>query len=139
MLTLPLKKTGVLPRPFCFHDSFVEVRGAWCVASGSGRLLSSVRFRRPCFAINKDGDQPTDLIGFYQSRKWQKLRAAILRRDKYMCRECRKYGRMREATTVHHIKHLEDFPELAYAPDNLISLCAACHNKQHPEKGGRKV
>lgn len=42
---------------------------------------------------------------------------------------------MREAKTVHHIKHLEDAPELAFEDSNLISLCYSCHNKAHPEKG----
>lgn len=73
---------------------------------------------------------------FYKSRAWQRKREAILRRDKYICQNCKRYGRNTEATTVHHIKHLEDAPELALANDNLVSLCAACHNKLHPEKGG---
>lgn len=41
---------------------------------------------------------------------------------------------MREAAVVHHIKHVDEFPELAYTDSNLISLCDACHNKAHPEK-----
>ena len=74
----------------------------------------------------------------YKSAKWKRKRAAILRRDKYLCQECKKYGRCREAVTVHHIKHADTNPELAYADGNLESLCQACHNKKHPEKGGRK-
>lgn len=73
----------------------------------------------------------------YTSKKWKRKRAVILRRDNYLCTECRKYGRKRQATTVHHIKHADEYPELAYNNDNLTSLCAACHNKEHPEKGGR--
>jgi len=38
------------------------------------------------------------------------------------------------ATEVHHIAHVDTAPELAWDLDNLISLCHACHNKQHPEK-----
>ena len=72
---------------------------------------------------------------FYLTPRWQRKRAAILRRDKYLCQECKRYGRMREAKTVHHIKHLEDAPELAFEDSNLISLCYSCHNKMHPEKG----
>ena len=72
---------------------------------------------------------------FYLTPRWQRKRAAILRRDKYQCQECRRYGRMREAKEVHHIKHLKDYPELAFDDNNLISLCSACHRKMHPEKG----
>lgn len=39
-----------------------------------------------------------------------------------------------EASTVHHIKHVDERPELAFTDDNLISLCTGCHNKAHPEK-----
>lgn len=72
--------------------------------------------------------------GFYDSAAWSRIRARRLRYDKYQCQECRKYGRLIEATEVHHIKHLEDAPELALDFNNLVSLCHKCHNKQHPEK-----
>ena len=39
---------------------------------------------------------------------------------------------------VHHIKPRRDYPELALVDSNLISLCDECHNKMHPEKGGRR-
>ena len=76
---------------------------------------------------------------FYTSSAWKKKRSMILRRDKYLCQNCKRYGRQRQATMVHHIKHYEDAPELALTDSNLISLCSDCHNKAHPEKaGGRK-
>ena len=72
----------------------------------------------------------------YKSGKWKRKRRSILKRDKFLCQECKKYGRRRDAQTVHHIKAVELFPELAFVGNNLISLCNACHNKAHPEKGG---
>ena len=75
----------------------------------------------------------------YNSAKWERKRKSILRRDGYMCRECKRYGRRVPATTVHHIKHADEFPELFYSDDNLISLCASCHNKAHPEKGSKST
>lgn len=74
----------------------------------------------------------------YKSRRWKHKRAQILRWDGYLCQECREYGRMTQATTVHHIQHVEDHPELAYNDDNLVSLCEKCHNKAHPEKGNKQ-
>ena len=84
-------------------------------------------------------DMIIDPNTFYRSKRWEKLRASVLRRDGYMCQECRRYGRMRQAQTVHHIKHLDEYPELAYDPKNLKSVCAACHNKLHPEKGIKSI
>ena len=71
---------------------------------------------------------------FYLSTTWKAKREAILCRDGYMCQECKRYGKQRQATTVHHKKHFDEYPELALDNDNLISLCEACHNKAHPEK-----
>lgn len=75
-----------------------------------------------------------NIQNFYKSTRWKKKRRAILRRDKYMCQECARYGRKVERREVHHIKFLEEYPELAFDNDNLISLCHACHNAKHPEK-----
>lgn len=70
----------------------------------------------------------------YKSKRWELKRKHILKRDGYMCQWCKRYGRRVDAMVVHHIKHADEYPELAYDDDNLISLCAACHNKAHSEK-----
>ena len=70
----------------------------------------------------------------YKSRRWIRFRAAVLRRDGYQCQRCRRYGRIRQATEVHHIRHVDEYPEMAFTPENCVSLCHACHNAQHPEK-----
>lgn len=74
----------------------------------------------------------------YKTKKWNKKRAIILRRDGYKCQWCKRYGKNVEATTVHHIKHADEYPELEFEDSNLISLCASCHNKAHPEKPGKR-
>lgn len=79
---------------------------------------------------------------FYKSKKWRRARAQALERDHYICQDCmaaKRRGakiRPRSATVVHHIKSVEERPDLKLELDNLISLCAECHNKRHPEKGG---
>ncbi len=35
---------------------------------------------------------------------------------------------------VHHIKHLQDYPELALTDSNLMPLCFDCHKEMHPEQ-----
>ena len=74
----------------------------------------------------------------YNSRRWRHKRKEILRRDGYLCQHCKRYGKQVQAVTVHHIKHADEYPELAYTNDNLESLCNACHNKEHPEKANGK-
>lgn len=94
------------------------------------------------FKNNFGGEQQTmaqtEPKSFYKSKRWQIKRQQILRRDRYLCVECSKYGRRVDATTIHHIKPLEHFPELAFVSGNLVSLCEKCHNRMHPEKGGTR-
>ena len=84
-------------------------------------------------------DKKTD--PFYKSKAWRALRAVALQRDHYLCQDCmaaKARGEMvrpRPATVVHHILSIEARPDLSLALDNLVSLCDACHNKRHPEKG----
>ena len=68
---------------------------------------------------------------FYKSKKWKTKRQSILRRDEYLCRECKRYGKTTPATTVHHILPLEQRPDLKLNSQNLISLCNECHNQMH--------
>jgi 5-methylcytosine-specific restriction protein A len=71
---------------------------------------------------------------FYKSTIWEKKRLEILQRDNFECQICKEEGGFAPATTVHHILHLENRPDLALDDDNLLSVCAACHNREHPEK-----
>ena len=80
------------------------------------------------------------MSNFYESGKWKRKRAKILKRDEYICQECKRYGRHDpdglpvRATIVHHIKEYEQYPELGLEDNNLISLCVGCHNKRHPDR-----
>lgn len=73
----------------------------------------------------------------YKTARWVSLRKRILRRDKYLCQNCKRYGRRVEATTVHHIYPLSEYDEYKYCAWNLISLCSACHNKMHDRDSDR--
>lgn len=73
---------------------------------------------------------------FYGRSAWEKKRAAIMRRDKYQCRICARYGKHKEARLVHHIIPTEERPELRLTDWNLISLCVSCHEKMHDRDTG---
>ena len=67
----------------------------------------------------------------YKSKRWLRLRQRILKRDGYMCQESKRYGRMVEANTVHHVFPVSRFPEYQWCEWNLISLSHAAHNRMH--------
>ena len=74
---------------------------------------------------------------FYHSRRWERVRGSILRRDGYMCQESKRFGKMVQANTVHHIFPREQYPQYAWAAWNMISLCADQHNRMHYRDDGR--
>lgn len=71
---------------------------------------------------------------FYWTKEWRRLRKKRLAYDRYECQVCKRQGKITKANTVHHIKHTTTHPELALTFSNLESICATCHNKEHPEK-----
>nr|WP_279327367.1 HNH endonuclease signature motif containing protein [Chelativorans petroleitrophicus] len=54
------------------------------------------------------------------------MRFQALRRDGWKCVECGARGRLE----VDHVKPVRDRPDLAFALDNLQSLCVACHSRK---------
>lgn len=102
----------------------VTPHGLWAV--GIPAVLCIVRISGDWMPTNK----------FYGTSKYKAWREKVMKRDKYLCQECARYGRRTEATVAHHIKHLDEYPELRYSVANGMALCAACHSKAHPEKGG---
>ena len=83
-------------------------------------------------------------IKHYDTARHQRWRAAVLRRAGYICQECARYGRRTPqglpvpATVAHHIQTVEEHPQLRLDVNNGEALCDSCHNKRHPEKGGRR-
>lgn len=85
------------------------------------------------------------IIEFYKSDDWLELRADVLEAFHNECQECLKRGKVTHAECVHHVNEVRKKPQLAlsrYYTDrhgeeqfNLVPLCNACHNMQHPEKG----
>ena len=72
-----------------------------------------------------------DRDAFYDSPKWLRIRSRILRRDKYMDAEAKRYGIAKPAEIVHHIFPKNEYPEYAFSEWNLISLSRKTHNEMH--------
>ena len=86
-------------------------------------MISKLMYNKPA------KKNPLKKSGFYQGRPWRKVRSIALQRDHYLCQHCLQQKRFTPATDVHHIKPLEDFPELGLDLDNLTSLCWRCHEQ----------
>ena len=68
---------------------------------------------------------------FYNSKRWLRLRAAVLQRDGYECQLAKMQGKHEPAVTVHHIFPRSQFPEYQWCDWNLISLSLPAHNMMH--------
>lgn len=94
------------------------------------------RYNRISQSIKRD-----ERIAIYSSTKWQKLRLAKLQ-DQPLCEMCLKNDIITPATQVHHIKSFMDYNgterlKYAYKLDNLMSICAVCHQKIHNGKSNK--
>jgi len=73
-------------------------------------------------------------IKFYKDAYWRNyITPRILRRDGNECVECKKEGKLSikqqgKKLDIHHIKELEEYPELAYEESNLETVCVHHHN-----------
>lgn len=71
---------------------------------------------------------------FYDDGYWKYyLSKKILKRDNNECQECKREGKLTikqhgKKLDVHHIKELEQYPELAYEESNLETVCVHHHN-----------
>lgn len=89
----------------------------------------------------KDCIKKDDMHPFYVRKEWKKKRIEIIKRDHFECCECKRKGIIKvlrlksvdreERAYVHHMKHLEDYPELALVDSNLETLCFNCHEQKH--------
>ncbi len=79
---------------------------------------------------------------------WAHARDAARARDGGRCRQCGAPEREGKAHDVHHLRPFREFgyvpgenrnDRLANAPDNLITLCAACHHRAETARGTRSA
>ena len=65
----------------------------------------------------------------YEGSRWKKKSRHILRLDGYKCQVAKMYGRTEEATIVHHIYPVKEYPQYEWDDWNLISVSRGSHNK----------
>jgi len=71
----------------------------------------------------------------YNTDRWHKLRASKLMRSP-LCEVCLSKGVITPAFHIHHIDSFMNYEgmkrkEVAYNPDNLMSICEQCHSRKH--------
>ena len=85
-------------------------------------------------------------VGFYDTGSWRQKRKEVLKKLNRECQLCKQHGRHSRAVIVHHVYHLDEFPQwglLEFVSDpvtgerrrNLLPVCRNCHETEcHPER-----
>ena len=132
--------------PHCAYAARVRKTPTALCAECSCPLTSTSKYcSRRCMYVHLSGSGSPRWRGGHskmRGSKWEAIRRTIKRRDGAKCRHCgisqqesrAKYG---QGLHVHHIKPFHDCESEAAAnhPDNLITLCRACHLKTEPKAG----
>lgn len=96
-----------------------------CVEPGCAGFAKE---RGRCAEHLQERRQETRSVGrklkIYGTRRWKATRRAVLSRDRYTCRSCKKFG-----NEVDHIVPLAQ-NGAPYAMSNLQTLCKACHSRK---------
>lgn len=76
---------------------------------------------------------------FYKNKRWQRKREVVLRKNEYLCKESKQYGRHVAAEVVHHIYPRDKYPELAYEEWNLLPVTNKIHNTFHDRENDEVI
>ena len=76
---------------------------------------------------------------FYGLQAWKDLRRQALIRDQHRCTQCKASVAKKRSSRVDHIIPRRQNPGLQLELSNLRTLCVACDNARHSEKGRRGV
>jgi len=82
-------------------------------------------------AIDRYFAATADYSWFYKTKRWQRKRLVVLKRDEFRCREAARFGQVVEANTVHHCIPITERPDLKQDERNLISLSEENHERMH--------
>ena len=72
---------------------------------------------------------------YLKSQEWRALRKVVLKRDNYKCVDCNikgisKWNPNGPKLQVHHL-HYDGIETMTFTPDQLVSVCPACHDIRH--------
>ena len=94
-----------------------------------------------CEAHQRVGWQPARERGTRQQRgygaRWERLRAAVMRRDDYLCQSCYRQGNLTPAKDVDHIRPKSKGG--ADSLENLQALCRDCHKAKTIKERGNNT
>lgn len=111
----------------------------FCLKPGCSKLLPEGRAYCPEHDAERRAGRQDDATAhkqWYDSARWQRLRAEVLR-DAPFCVHCQAERIHRLATEVDHIRKHEGDPRLFWDRANLQGLCKPHHTRKTASERGR--
>lgn len=104
------------PRPYCrLCNQRAEQSSSYCI-----------QHKQPVTQQEIDRHRHDNKV--YGNTAWRRLRRIKLNANP-LCELHLAIGEVVQASQVHHLKPVKDYPELKLVYENLQSLCETCHNK----------
>ena len=117
----------VLPKKICLGsgcNNLIRMKSKYCPECQKEKAINKRDHNRKYDEFIRDAE----IVRFYHSTAWKKVRSYVLMRDNYLCQECLKDGVVRSAELVHHIVEVKNDWSKRLKEENCISLCKQCHN-----------
>jgi ribosomal protein S27AE len=108
-----------------YMEEWSQDRGPFCSFDCYGRWQSE----------NTTGGANPNFVPRSNARlagQWYRVRLDVLERDDNRCVRCGRTDRLH----VHHKVHFRPGQDDPHAADNLETLCASCHRREHPVPHG---
>lgn len=120
----------VLPKKICLGDgcnTLISMKSKYCSDCGKEKAMYKRDHNRKYDEFIRDAE----IVRFYHSTAWKKVRSYVLIRDNHLCQECLKNDIVRSAELVHHKNEVKEQWSQRLSLINCISLCKSCHNIMH--------
>lgn len=120
----------VLPKKICLGDgcnTLIKMKSKYCSDCGKVKAMNKRDHNRKYDEFVRDAE----IVRFYHSTAWKRVRSYVLIRDNHLCQECLKNGIIRSAELVHHIVEVKDDWSKKLSVENCISICSKCHRLKH--------
>lgn len=116
-----------MSRKFCHKCGEIHEYGE-CPNKKDSRIdINPPRKRKSWKTYAEMNPEELKIAKFYNSKQWKKLRYKLMRECNGLCQVCWALGRLRNATSVHHIVKLRTDFDKRLDEDNLICVCDSCH------------
>lgn len=117
-----------MPKKFCHKCGSVHEYGECPNKKDSPINISPSEKKKSHYKTYAEmNEEELKIQKFYNSKEWRKMRDKMMAKCNGLCQICWALGKLKNATSVHHIVKLRVDFNKRLDEDNLICVCDSCH------------